>query len=296
MITLIVAAAWAIVLIVSLIITFLVLIKQFKHGGALHGIIGLITGGIWTFFWGWIKHKKFKLTGAMILWTLLLILLISPMVLINVIDLPILKDAEKMIITVIKDRSFDKIMESFNKKPAKKTAIKKSKKTKKVGKLSKKKPAKDMDWSKEALALWEDGKYSDPKKALEYWNKAIRTNSKSAEIYNNRGLAFYNLKRYPQATKDFSQAIRMKPEDATAYNNRGNAYYEMLKYELAEADFNKSIDLQPDYATAYLNRGLVYYQLDKNEQACTDFAKACDLKDCDGIKWAKEEGICQASY
>jgi O-antigen/teichoic acid export membrane protein len=126
MITLSVVAAWAIVLLISFIISLLVLIRQFIHGGALHGIIGLITGGIWTFFWGWIKNRKFKLTGTMILWTLLLILLISPIVLINYIDLPILKDAEKMITAVIKDPSIDTLMESFNKKPAKKTANKKS--------------------------------------------------------------------------------------------------------------------------------------------------------------------------
>ena len=281
MITLGIVGAWAIVLFISLIISLLVLIKQFKHGGFLHGIIGLITGGIWTFFWGWIKNRKFKLTGAMILWTLLLILLISPIVLINYIDLPILKDP-----------SIDKLMESLNKKPAKKTATKKSKKTKKVAKLSKKKPAQEMDWSKEAVALWDNGQYNDPKKALSYWNKAILKNSKSAELYNNRGLAYYNLKQYPQAVKDFSQAIRMKPQDATAYNNRGNAYYELFKYDLAEADFNQSIDLKSDYANAYLNRGLVYYQLDNNAKACADFANACDMKNCDGITWAKETGIC----
>lgn len=292
MITLSVVAAWAIVLLISFIISLLVLIRQFKHGGALHGIIGLITGGIWTFFWGWIKNRKFKLTGTMILWTLLLILLISPIVLINYIDLTILKDAEKMITAVIKDPSIDTLMESFNKKPAKKTANKKSKKTKKVAKLSKKKPAQNMDWSKEAVALWENGKYNDPKKALSYWNKAIRKNSKSAELYNNRGLAYYNLKQYQQAVKDFSQAIRMKPQDAMAYNNRGNAYYELFKYDLAEADFNQSIDLKSDYANAYLNRGLVYYQLDNNAKACADFANACDMKNCDGITWAKETGIC----
>ena len=79
------------------------------------------------------------------------------------------------------------------------------------------------------MALWENGKYNDPKKALGYWNKAIQKDSKSSELYNNRGLAYLNLKQYNQAVKDFSQAIRMKPKDATAYNNRGNAYYEMLK-------------------------------------------------------------------
>ena len=85
----------------------------------------------------------------------------------------------------------------------------------------------------------------------------------------------------------------MKPENSIAYNNRGNAYYELLRYELAEADFKKSIQLKPDYAKAYLNRGLVYYQQEENDQACADFKKACDLGDCDGMHWAKKNGLCK---
>ena len=110
MTTLIVLAAWAIVLIVSLIILISLLIQQFKHAGALYGIIGLITAGIWTFFWGWIKQKDLKLTKVMILFTLFLIILVSPIILMNFIDVPILNEGKKLVTTVIKERSFDPIM------------------------------------------------------------------------------------------------------------------------------------------------------------------------------------------
>ena len=85
----------------------------------------------------------------------------------------------------------------------------------------------------------------------------------------------------------------MKSDYSVAYNNRGNAYYDMLKFELAEADFEKCIQLNPKYAPAFRNRGLVAYQMDKKVQACVDFNEACDLGDCEGLEWAKKNGLCK---
>ncbi len=292
---LIISGVMSVIQIVGLIVFIMVLIKQFKHGGALHGVIGLITCGFWTFIWGWMKHKGLELTKTMILWT---ILIVSPMALVGVFGVAMLTEMIDLAKSISAEGGFENIMEGFDKKDVKTFSGKKTKKTKKVAMPSKKNRAKgasgkDMDWSQQAVALWENGKYSDPNKALNYWNKAIRKGLKTAGTYNNRGLAFYNLKRYQPAIKDFSQAIRMNPKDATAYNNRGNTYYEMFNYEQAQTDLNKSIELNPEYANAYLNRGLVYYQLDKNKLACADFVKACDLEDCDGIEWAKQKGICK---
>ena len=295
--TLIVIGVISIIQIVLFIIFIIMLIKQFKHGGALHGIIGLITCGFWTFIWGWMKAKSLALTKIMIVWT---ILMIAPWALVGVFGMTMVNELVAMVESIVEEGGFDKVLKEMDPKGVKKVSGKKSKRTSKIAQKSKESSRKsttkgDKDWAKVAVALWQDGKYSDPNKALKYWNNAIRENPKSPEAYNNRGLAFYNLKRYQQAVKDYSQAIRMNPEDAVAYNNRGNAYYEMMKYEPAESDYNKSITLNPQYANAYMNRGLVYYQMDKNEQACADLKKACELKECAGMQWAVENGVCKGS-
>ena len=49
----------------------IVLIKQFQEGGILHGIIGLITCGIWTFIWGWINSGRLNIRNIMLMWTVL---------------------------------------------------------------------------------------------------------------------------------------------------------------------------------------------------------------------------------
>ena len=40
----------------------------------LHGVIGLLTGFIWTFFWGWMNAVKLRLRNLMVLWTILIVI------------------------------------------------------------------------------------------------------------------------------------------------------------------------------------------------------------------------------
>jgi tetratricopeptide (TPR) repeat protein len=208
-----------------------------------------------------------------------------------------LNDMVKMATSMTEGGSFTKIMENFEKKFRQNAPPQSASSPKKPVRVPKKGPekmtaAKDAGWDRKALALWQDGKYADAQKALEYWSRFIGSNPQSAEAYNNRALAYCDLKRFPQAVEDYSQALRIKTDYAAAYNNRGNVYYELNRYELAEADFNRSIQLKPDYSRAYLNRGLMYYQLGKNDQACLDFKKSCDLGDCEGKQWGISKGIC----
>jgi|SRR6267378_4161044 len=56
-----------------LICCIIVLIKQFQDAGVVHGIIGIITCGIWTFIWGWINSSRLGLRNIMLIWTLLIV-------------------------------------------------------------------------------------------------------------------------------------------------------------------------------------------------------------------------------
>ncbi len=59
--------------IASFVCFIIVLIKQFQEGGALHGIIGIITCGIWTFIWGWMNGSRLNIKNIMMIWTLLIV-------------------------------------------------------------------------------------------------------------------------------------------------------------------------------------------------------------------------------
>ena len=61
----------------SFICFIIVLIKQFQNAGVVHGIIGIVTCGIWTFIWGWLNAGKLNLRNIMLIWTVLWILAIA---------------------------------------------------------------------------------------------------------------------------------------------------------------------------------------------------------------------------
>jgi len=283
--------AYLVANILSLILFFVVLIKLFKNEGALKGILGFFCG-IYTFIWGWMKHKQLAMTRLMTVWSLMILL---PFVLIPVVGVSSLLEMQKYVEAYSGSGDIKLSIPDSGSDLKKKLTAKKASK-KKIEKTSLKTPSggdNNGDWSQKAMALWQNGKFRDPKKAVDYWSRAIRSKQNTVEAYNNRGLAYHELKQYDKAIKDFNQAIGLDPARVAAYNNRGNSYYEKDEYQLALADFNQSLKRKPDYAKAHLNRGLVYYQMDETDQACSDFQNACDHGDCDGNNWAKKNAICK---
>ncbi len=58
----------------SLVCWIMVLIKQFQLGSVVHGIIGIVTCGLWTLIWGWLNAGKHNLRNLMLIWTALIVL------------------------------------------------------------------------------------------------------------------------------------------------------------------------------------------------------------------------------
>lgn len=280
---LIYASVFAILQLTSIVIFFIVLIKLFKTEGALKGILGFLCG-LYTFIWGWLKHKELQMTKMMTVWSVIFIIFM--------VGTPLIGTAELMkMITTVQGKGFD--VGSFQKgktiKPWKKPNVVRPQRKGAGAKTAQ----TNIDSHNQAVALWKNGKYTNPRQALIYLNKAVAEDPKFANVYNNRGNAYRDLKQYPKALNDYSKAISLDPAHVKAYNNRGNIYYEQKKYQEALKDYNQCIRLKPNYTFAYINRGLVFYQLKNKSRACKDFQKACELKDCDGLNWAKEKGICK---
>ena len=277
------ALVFAILQITSIIIFFIVLIKLFKTEGALKGILGFLCG-LYTFIWGWLKHKELQMTKLMAVWSIILIIFM--------VGIPLVGTTEIMkMVTTLQGKGFD--VGSFQKgktiKPWKKPKIVRPR-TKRAGAKT---AQTNIDLHKKAVALWKNGKYTNPSQALIYLNKAVAKDPKFANVYSNRGNAYRDLKQYPKALNDYNKAISLDPSHVKAYNNRGNIYYEQKKYQQALNDYNQCLRLKPNYTFAYINRGLVFYQLKNKSRACKDFKKACQLGDCDGLNWAKGKGFCK---
>jgi len=286
--------ALVIINILCLVFFFIVLVKLFKNEGALKGILGFFCS-IYTFIWGWMKHKQLGMTKIMATWS---ILTVVGMVMVPVMGVSTALMIPQYLQEMTGNGSIKLTNLESSQQSPKINWTKKNKKVKSAPESGLKKstpplPEQNADWSQKALALWQGSKYTDPNKALNYWSRAISSNQNTAAAYSNRGLAYQDLKQYQKAVADYSQAIKLDPAYAAAYNNRGNSYYALNEYQLALNDFNQSLKLKPQNANAYLNRGLVFYQMAKDAEACNDFQKSCDQGDCDGIKWAMKNGICK---
>lgn len=289
--TMIYSLLFIILSLISTVLWLVVLIRSFKKGGVLIGILGIFCGFI-TFIWGWIKHKEAKLTKVMLLWTILMVL--TPVLFFMVGTAGILSEMKKQGIDI---QSLQQGKSSKDKKSKNINRLRRrSAGTKQPG-ASVQKPGMQAPGTRDpnsmAVALWKDGKYVNPNRAIVYLNQAIKQTPNFAEAYNNRGNAYRDLKQHQKALQDYNQAIRIKPQYVKAFSNRGNVYYDLKKYQQAIKDYNQAIKLNPAYSQAYINRGLAYHKIRKKQQACKDFKKACELGDCDGNNWARQSGICK---
>ena len=278
----------ALALLGAFVLMIVVLFKSFKHGGVLTGILGIVTGGLYTYIWGWLKSKQLQLAKPMLLWSVCMILVGA---------LVYMTGPAKMLQSLPHDGRLALLSPSSktigSKKIIKKPAVKKVRKRIKAKKGTQTPAMKNADWNTRAVSLWKQAKYTDSQKAVSYLQKAILEDPGFAEAYNNRGNAYRDLNKYAMAMQDYNKALSLNPNLEKTYNNRGNIYYDQRNYQMAIRDYDRAISINKNYPLAYLNRGIAYHKLTKNDLACRDFEKACDLGECDGINWAKNIKICQ---
>lgn len=122
--------------------------------------------------------------------------------------------------------------------------------------------------------------FSDP---LLLWDDALQLALKRpnpsglGRLYHNRGVAYLDQKRYPEAIQDFDLGIRHLPGYSRIYNDRAVAYLSMGRYREALNDFERAIWLDPKYYNPYLGRARVHEALGDTDAARRDYARSCRL-------------------
>ena len=95
--------------------------------------------------------------------------------------------------------------------------------------------------------------------------------------YNNLGLLYTEMGKYPDADTVFRSAIRRTPNDALLLNNYGYLLYKMKDYRKALLNINQSISLYTSNPYAYRNRALVYLDMKMMKEACADLKASSEL-------------------
>lgn len=143
-------------------------------------------------------------------------------------------------------------------------------------------------YNERGIAYYNQRLYS---RALEDYEKAIELDPNYSYAYNNRGNVFYVRGDYARAIEDYTRSIELvgdQPE--ISYYNRGNAYQETGQYELAIEDLTSAIDLNTEYAESYLSRAWAYL-VTGDDRSHADFARWIDLNRIDEIEMPLEDAI-----
>jgi len=118
------------------------------------------------------------------------------------------------------------------------------------------------------LGLEEAGKGADTEtsevKDTTWFLKAIQTYTRAIELYpeyhdayGSRGLAYFRLKKYDLALKDYETALIHRPNDARVLSNMGFIYFMRGNMEKAEEVYRKSIQFDGRFVDARRNLGAI---------------------------------------
>jgi tetratricopeptide (TPR) repeat protein len=122
-----------------------------------------------------------------------------------------------------------------------------------------------------------------PSEAIDYFNKALDTDSEYAEAYFQRAEFMYR-ERFSRRKKfmlseaellvDYDRAIILAPQEPRYYDGRAR----IGNKEMAISDYTNAIYFAPEYADYYESRGSVYSICGDLDAAITDYSMAIQLK------------------
>lgn len=130
--------------------------------------------------------------------------------------------------------------------------------------------SKDSRYGK-ARKYYSDGKYQD---AIYWYTMAISVDDKDAELYSERGVAFFHIGKLAESLQDMNQARDLEPNNPYRYASRAYIRDAMGDVEGAVKDYRQAIFLDPEDAVAHNNLGLLEEKLGRkgNAQALFDLA------------------------
>lgn len=104
--------------------------------------------------------------------------------------------------------------------------------------------AAETVYAKGLPLLWKD----EYKKALVYFEKAVKKNPRYAEAYFQVGYCHAQLKQYGEAYEAYKQSVRVKPDFVLAHFFLGLLYLEMGDKNHAMEQYEILRDLDQNYA------------------------------------------------
>ena len=105
-----------------------------------------------------------------------------------------------------------------------------------------------------ANAFYKWGRYEP---AIRYYTDITFSRPKSAELFNDLGVAYAEWGRFKEATEAFRRATRLNPADALAQNNLALSHYVQGQQPEAAKAFELAVRLSPSDTAIRRNAGIV---------------------------------------
>jgi tetratricopeptide (TPR) repeat protein len=116
-----------------------------------------------------------------------------------------------------------------------------------------------------------------PSEAVAWFQRALAADQKNPAYWNNLGVAYNKIAKFPEAAAACRQALNLQPEFAEARNNLGIALYHQGDVEGAIKAYEQAICLCPGYPEAHCNLGCALKDQGKRDEAIIAFEKSVRL-------------------
>ena len=105
-----------------------------------------------------------------------------------------------------------------------------------------------------AICLRELGKI---KESVKIFNRLLNKDQKNDTIIKNKGISYYNLKKYDIAKNLLNKTLKLKPKDREAIRYIGNIYKRQNNYKLALKYYDKCLKIYPKDIKAIRNKAII---------------------------------------
>jgi len=122
------------------------------------------------------------------------------------------------------------------------------------------------------------GQLKETKKAITYFQKALKINPSDDELHSNLGNALTDDNQFELAVAHFDYAIKLNTNNFTAFSNRGRALHALSFFDDALTSYNKAIEINKNFAEVYLNRGITLYKINRLTEALSSFKNAINFR------------------
>ena len=107
--------------------------------------------------------------------------------------------------------------------------------------------------------------------AIAAYTEVLKIKPDDYEIWNKRGVAYYEKGDYDRAIEDYTAALMIEPNLHQALYNRGLAYHAKGNYDRAIENYTAVLKIKSDYHIALFNRGAAYSKKGDYDRAIKDF-------------------------